>query len=341
MAASGDEPGRQNEHFRRGGRTLLRLALSYGGISRAEALIAESLFEITAEGLERLERSTHSLEGRKQVLRKFTAWHGVLKKLLVQGISAGREHLRSLREITELVASSDDVRQTQEAEMRRGNYDAISFYLEQLEGAVYRVEGSPILQKSLDLSGQAEAEDGSAGIWLTADRTAENGKSAAETERWWRNGYMLGSGTGTAVAGGVAFGLVCPPAAIGAGVFAVSSAFFGWRSHKLAGKNDEVNAEMLTLHDHLDSLFQLAMFVSCELVDASLILDTVRRNTVCIREVLSRDWSSSGNAVKQVYVRDAVAKCRERVAQRVESITQIQDELDDFRKRISPKVGLK
>ena len=76
----GDEAG-ENEHFRRAGGVLLRLAGSSGLLASREVLIAQSLFELTAESLERLGRSARSLEGRKELLRTFANWQRVLRKL--------------------------------------------------------------------------------------------------------------------------------------------------------------------------------------------------------------------------------------------------------------------
>ena len=165
-------------------------------------------------------------------------------------------------------------------------------------------------------------------------RTAGRGGSDARNERLWRDGYVGGTAGGSAVAVAALFGWVCPPVGLAFGVCAVSSSVFANHSHTLVKEIDKTNDALKRLGESLDELCNTAMRLECLLQNARLIVDTVCRNTPHIQKAISADWSSSSNAVKQVHVRDAVAKCRTRVAQQAAKIDQSLDDLDYIRKQI-------
>ena len=321
--------------LRRFGGAFLHLAAAEGGLDHRQLAIAHVLVDLLADGENRIERRCRSLEGRKELLRDLVGGRAVLKRLLVLGIDAGRGHLLLLQEVMQVVASSNEVRYLQEAEMHQGNFGTIAVYLERIGAAVDAVDRSTLRRRSQE-HGRA-AEDGAAANGVAANRTARTGEGHATTERHWRNFYGLCSAGGACVGACFFLGAVNPPIALGAAAFAVSSAYLGRRSHNLASENDATSSELRRLLADLDKLRELAVFLEAELVRADLIVNTVRRNAEFVHDVLSRDWEPLGNAIKQVHVRDAIGVCRERVAMHSGLVAQTQKEFNSIRQSIFPR----
>ena len=340
-ARGGEEAN--NDHLRRVGEPLLRL-LAAGGFTGGEIAAAHLLFELTTAGINRLDQSTRSLEGRREVLGDLHSSRRVLNKLMVFGIDAAQEYLLALEEITELVTSSDEIRRIQDEEMRNDNYDVMAVYLERIEAAVQDVDNSVLYRKSIDLLGGAQG--GLAVARLAADCTADKAESAAMSERWWRNAFGACAVGGVGLAAGAIGVAACPPVGVAAVAFgvlakptavaaALIAAYFGYSSHDLAKQNSKTSAELRALFKELDALHDLAIYLECVFVRTSQIIETVRRNANELRLVLSRDWSASRNVVKQVHVRDVIAVFRRRVALCTRIISQTQEDFSRFRERIS------